>query len=105
MKNRIFIYSIILGLLSLPIGCAGPSRVEMDYGTSFKLATFNQTLNPEAEKNLDPVTGLDGVKAKTTIERYQKDSEKPTAQTKSPTGLSTSPAGSTGISSGTAGKN
>lgn len=57
-------------------GCAGPSRVEMDYGTSYKLAKFNQTLDSEAEKNLEPVIGLDGAPAKMNAERYRKSFEK-----------------------------
>jgi hypothetical protein len=76
MKKR---YMVLVGLgamFLITIGCAGPSRLEMDYGTSFKLAKFNQVLNPEAEKNLAPVTGLDGGAAKAIMERYRKDFEK-----------------------------
>jgi hypothetical protein len=58
-------------------GCAEVSRVEMDYGTSFKLSKFNQTLNPDAEKNLDPVVGLDGKAVDKIMERYHKEFEKP----------------------------
>jgi hypothetical protein len=59
-------------------GCATePSRVEMDYGTSFKLAKFNQTLNPEAEKNLEPVTGIDAQVGDKIMEKYQKSFERP----------------------------
>jgi len=57
--------------------CPGPSRLKMDYGNSYKLAIFNQTLNPEAEKNLEPVTGFDGRAAREVIERYRKEFEKP----------------------------
>ncbi len=72
MRKACFVL-IGLAVISLIIvGCAGPSRSEMDYGTSFKLAKFNQTLNPQAEKNLEPVTGFDGNAAEATIERYEK---------------------------------
>ena len=68
-------------LSQLQVGCTGPSRVEMDYGTSYKLAIFNQTLNPEAEKNLEPVEGFEGMAAQAVTERYRKgfqeESEKP----------------------------
>ena len=70
---------LCIGLIAVILvftGCVGPSRVEMDYGTSQKLARFNQTLDPEAEKNLEPVTGLDGVPAKLNMERYRKSFEK-----------------------------
>ena len=49
----------------------------MDYGTSFNLMKFNQIANPEAEKNLEPVTGFDGQAAKATLDKYRKDFEKP----------------------------
>ncbi len=70
--------SMVIGLLAMFLiltSCAGPSRVEMDYGTSYKLAKFNQTLNPEAERNLEPVNGLYGGAARATMERYQKGFE------------------------------
>ena len=57
--------------------CAGPSRLEVDYGTSHKLATFNQILDPEAEKNLEPLEGFDGNAARKLVEKYEKDFEKP----------------------------
>ncbi len=56
-------YCVLIGMIGLSMtymACAGPSRLEMDYGTSDRLAKFNQTLNPEAVKNLKPVTGIDG---------------------------------------------
>jgi PBP1b-binding outer membrane lipoprotein LpoB len=70
---------ITLGLVALFLaGCATEtSRVEMDYGTSHKLAKFNQTLNPEGEKNLEPVTGIDAQAADKIVEKYQKSFEKP----------------------------
>ena len=69
---------ILFGLIMIPIGLLGcstlPTRLEIDFGTSFKLAKFNQILNPEAEKNLDPVTGFDGGAAQGVIEKYHKGS-------------------------------
>ncbi len=68
---------IILGIGAIILfsflfsGC-GPSRLEMDYGTSFKLQKFNQTLDPEAEKNLEVVKGLDGNAAAAIAGQYQK---------------------------------
>ncbi len=52
------------------------SRLDMDYGTSFKLAKINQIANPEAEKNLKPVYGFDGQAAQIIMERFRKDFEK-----------------------------
>jgi len=49
----------------------------MDYGVSYKLSKYNQILNPDAEKNLKPVEGLDGKAANAVVEKYNKDFEKP----------------------------
>ncbi len=69
---------LVIGAL-LTAGCGSTmSRVEMDYGTSYQLAKYNQILNPEAEKNLDPVYGFDGEAARTTIQKYEKSFEKET---------------------------
>jgi type IV pilus biogenesis protein CpaD/CtpE len=57
--------------------CPGPTRLEEDFGTSFRLQIANQVLNPEAEKNLEPVTGFDGKAAQATMEKYRKEFEKP----------------------------
>jgi PBP1b-binding outer membrane lipoprotein LpoB len=79
MQMRKIIYIVALGMTALFLtGCATePSRVEMDYGTSYKLAKYNQTLNPDAEKNLEPVTGIDGQVGEKIIEKYNKGFEKP----------------------------
>ena len=85
--NRHCVMMLLLAFSFLSIGCAGlnqekvtlspPSRLEMDYGTSFHLMKFNQIADPEAEKNLEPVTGFDGQAAKATLDKYRKDFEKP----------------------------
>jgi hypothetical protein len=49
----------------------------MDYGTSSKLSKVNQIHDPEAEKNVEPVYGLDGKAAQANTEKYLKDFEKP----------------------------
>ncbi len=77
MAKRSFLLIGMAGIFLLVISCAA-TRVEMDYGTSFKLAKFNQTLNPEAEKNLEPVTGFDGSAAQAAIGRYRKGFEEKT---------------------------
>jgi len=47
------------------------SRLELDYGTSYKLQKYNQIVNPDASKNLEPVYGLDGVAAKEVMNKYR----------------------------------
>jgi len=76
MKKAFWVMTSLIGATLLISGCA-PSRLEMDYGTSFKLEKFNQTLNPAAEKNLEPVYGMDGQAAEKVLEKYRKDFEKP----------------------------
>lgn len=79
MIKKGFVLIGLIAMFLISAGCAGmkQSRLEMDYGTSLKLARFNQILNPEAEKNLEPVYGFDGQAAKAAIEKYRKGFEKP----------------------------
>jgi hypothetical protein len=78
MAKRGFLLIGLVGVFLLVVSCTA-SRVEMDYGTSFKLAKFNQTLNPDAEKNLEPVTGFDGGAAEATLGRYRKGFDEKTS--------------------------
>lgn len=75
--NRKFSYIIIIASTLMIAGC-GMTRLERDFGTSHKLARFNQTLNPEAEKNLNPVAGMSGQAAQFVVEKYNKEFEKVT---------------------------
>jgi len=83
MGKRSFFLIGFAALFFIGVGCAGPSRLETDFGTSVKLAKSSQILNPEAEKNIEPVTGFDGKAAQANIEKYRKDFEKPAPPTPS----------------------
>jgi len=74
MRKNLLLLSITVLIVAVA-GCA-KSRLEMDYGTSHKLAIHNQTLDPEAEKNLAPVEGMDGKAAQAAVDRYEKGFEK-----------------------------
>jgi hypothetical protein len=63
--------SVIVMLLEGCTGTGFSGRVENDYGNSHRLAIANQTLNPEAEKNLEPVYGIDGNIADTIVKGFQ----------------------------------
>ena len=77
MKTNIYIIFLVAMTLFLA-GCATePSRLEMDHGTSYKLAIHNQIANPDAEKNLEQVNGLDGKVAETNVAKYRKSFERP----------------------------
>jgi hypothetical protein len=79
MGKRSFFLIGFAALFFIAVGCAGPSRLEMDFGNSANLAKSNQMLNPEAGQNIEPVSGLDGEAAQATLEKYRKDFEKPPA--------------------------
>ncbi len=81
MKNRHFIYGgLAIAILFFVVGCSTQqSRVERDYGTSYNLQKFGQTLNPQAEKNLEPVYGLDGQAADKNVVKYEKSFEEKVA--------------------------
>lgn len=46
------------------------SRLDKNWGRSFESARYSQILNPEAEKNLEPVKGLGGPVAERIMEGY-----------------------------------
>jgi hypothetical protein len=79
MGKRSFFFIGFVALFFMAVSCAGPSRLEMDFGNSANLAKSNQILNPEAGQNIESVSGLDGEAARATIEKYRKDFEKPPA--------------------------
>jgi hypothetical protein len=76
---KIFFVLINLSLIVMLLeGCTGTGfsgRVENDYGNSHRLAIANQTLNPEAEKNLAPVYGISGNTADTIVDSFQETFE------------------------------
>ena len=86
IKKIILITGIVSMVFILPLWSKAvyawdeSSRLAMDYGTSFKLAKFNHIFNPEAEKNLDPVTGLSGKEAQKGMEKYLKSFEETAPQ-------------------------
>ena len=79
-------YSLLIGGIAVLVllgGCADSrqTRIQTDFGTSKNLLVLNQTYNPEAEANLDPVTGLDPAAAESTIRLYRASFGKPTQTT------------------------
>jgi len=76
MRKTIAIIAILSFTAGLLISCAAPTRLETDYGTSYKLQKYNQIADPAAEKNLKPVEGLDGQAAAAAMTKRQKEFEK-----------------------------
>jgi hypothetical protein len=75
MKKMISISLCCFFSIAILSACA-PSRLEMDYGTSFKLQKFNQTADLEAGKKAEPAEGMDGKAAQAAAENYQKGFKK-----------------------------
>ncbi len=89
-------YSVFIGLIIVAVifltGCTyrdantewlkGDYRLKEDYGNSQRLAISNQTLNPEAGKDLKPVYGFDGRAAEIVMEeQYIKRFKSPAVET------------------------
>ena len=88
MRKTIAIIASLSFAAGLLISCAAqPTRLETDYGTSYKLQKFNQTANPDAEKNQAPVQGLDSQASAGTVNKYHKEFEKQEKAPASITGL------------------
>jgi hypothetical protein len=51
------------------------SQLDRNWGRSLEAAKYNQILNPEADKNLAPVEGLQGPVAERIYEEYKKGGE------------------------------
>ena len=67
------VLAVLLGACAIP---ATPSY-DTKFGEAVRQAQALQTLNPEAGKNTDPVTGIDGESGKAAIDRYQESFRAP----------------------------
>ena len=68
----------ILAVVSVTGCTTRPTTLGPDAGLAYKMVNDQQTLNPDAGNNLDPVQGLeDGKAAKFSMERYRSSFEKP----------------------------
>lgn len=82
MKNSFVLIGLLgMGLIVGSCATSGSSRMEDDFGNSFRQAKANQLLNPEAAKNIEPVTGFDGRAGQAVLDAYLKDFEKPAQPT------------------------
>ena len=73
MVKRYDILLVVIAAIALLSGCAcEKNSLSADtWGRSFELAKYNQCLNPEAGKNLDPVEGFNGRAADAVMSGYQ----------------------------------
>lgn len=68
--------SIVIGLIAtfvILLGCSTSrlDKLDENWGRSFEEARTNQILNIEAQKNLDPVVGLDGKSSEKVMKAYR----------------------------------
>ena len=82
MARRLVFFFAIVTVLATVAGCGGktlcvwaPTNTDQNWGRSFEMARYNQTLNPEASENLDPVEGLAGPVGERVVTRYEKSFE------------------------------
>ena len=66
---------IIIGItaaITIVSACSGTKTLsERNWGRSYETATYNQILNPGADKNLKPIDSLDGQAAENDMQRYR----------------------------------
>ena len=79
--TNIVISAIFIATVAGLYGCSGTAtgrqtRLNQNWGRSFESALYNQTLNPETGKNLEPVEGIEG----STAERFLQSNNSEKAQ-------------------------
>ena len=81
MLTKCVIFIGLIAALSIFSACQGTvpwlpeSNVTKNWGKSFESAKNNQILNPQAGKNINPVTGFDGEAADKNMEKYREGFE------------------------------
>ena len=73
----------LLSLLSLLAGCAATTTPVLDshFGESVALLKAQQIMYPDAYRNTDPVSGMDGKSGVSAYQRYEKPFSTPEPQT------------------------
>ena len=84
MLKRSLIIVGIIAAVSFISACSGTDTLsQRNWGKSYETATYNQMLNPDADKNLKPVDSLDSQAAKNVHKKYRESfktkAEKPPA--------------------------
>lgn len=68
MRKRCCAAAILSMLLAA--GCNHYGAIENNFGKSYEMAKQGQILNPDASKNLKPVTGLGGKASEAAAKKY-----------------------------------
>lgn len=65
-------------ILATLTGCVSPAPyLESHIGSAVNTAKAQQTINPDASKDPDPVAGIDGRAAKSSVENYESSFKAP----------------------------
>ncbi|HTD04524.1 hypothetical protein [Undibacterium sp.] len=68
-----------LGALLALTACAQITpHADAVFGDTVRIAIAQQTMDPDASKNADPVSGMDGRAARDAVDRYHKSFKEPT---------------------------
>ena len=76
LRKYLLIFGIVTGLIFVS-SCTGTtpyhkeSLLNRNWGRSYEAAIYNQMVNPDAGKNLEPVLNLDGVAADYNVDKYE----------------------------------
>jgi hypothetical protein len=71
LKRSLIIFGIIAAV-SFISACSGTETLsQQNWGKSYETATYNQMLNPDADKTFNPVDSLDGQAAENDLQRYR----------------------------------
>ena len=80
MKNLYTRLALVSALALLATGCAQRAPyLESQMGQSLHMLRAQQTINPEASNNTDPVAGMDARSAQVGRERYEQSFKAPVA--------------------------
>lgn len=71
---------VLCAMLLAVAGCAQTPNLDSHFGEAVNLVKAQQTLHPEASRNTDPVTGMDGKAAMSAYGAYQKSYKAPEPQ-------------------------
>ena len=72
----VIVSAALAGCMSAPTYSRTPN-LDAQFGLAVETARAQQTINPEAAKNPDPVKGIDGRAGREAVERYEASFQKP----------------------------
>ena len=81
VKKSLLIIGVIVAV-SIISGCNGTttyrreSMLNQNWGRSYETAIYNQMVNPDADKNLEPVLNLDGIASENSSIKYKNSFKK-----------------------------